>query len=409
MTLGKRRTMPAWSYLRKLLFLPIALLLSTLSFAADNWNDTLKQARGQTVYFNAWGGSEEVNDYLNWAARELKSRYGIKLQHVKVDDISTVVSRILTEKSAGRSDSGSVDMMWINGENFKSMKQHGLLYGPFVEQLPSWKYVDTKGKPTTLVDFTEPVEGLEAPWGMAQLVFMHDTSIVPKPPKSMKELFAFSQKNPGLFTYPAPPDFVGTTFLKQAVMELTEHPELLQKPVTDGAFDKVTKPLWAYLDQLHPLLWRKGRTFPTSSTSMLPLLDDGEIGFSLTFNPNAASTAINNGLIPETVRTYVHDKGTIANSHFLAIPFNSSSKAGAQVAINFLMSPEAQIRKANPQVWGDPTVLAPALVSKNDQKKFAELPLGVATLRPEELGTALPEPHSSWVNALEQAWQRRYR
>ncbi len=400
--------MPVRKHLLQLLIFPLMLLLS-MPGIAKNWQDTLKEARGQTVYFNAWGGSEQINDYLHWAARELKSRHGITLHHIKVDDISTVVSRILTEKSAGRTDSGSVDMVWINGENFKSMKQHGLLHGPFVEQLPNWKYVDTKGKPTTVVDFTEPVDGLEAPWGMAQLVFMHDTELVPAPPKSMQELLAFSQKQPGLFTYPAPPDFVGTTFLKQAALELTDTPELLQKPVTDKAFAKVTKPLWDYLDKLHPLLWRQGRTFPTSSTSMLPLLDDGETGFALTFNPGAASTAINNGQIPDTVRTYVHTRGTIANSHFLAIPFNSSSKAGAEVAINFLMSPEAQLQKANPKVWGDPTVLAPVLMNKKDQQKFAELPLGIATLRPEQLGTPLPEPHSSWVDALEQAWLERYR
>jgi len=377
--------------------------------AADHWQKTLNQAKGQTVYFNAWGGSQEVNDYLHWAGRQLKSRYGVTLKHVKVDDISTVVTRILTEKSADRKEKGSVDMVWINGENFKSMKHHGLLYGPFVEKLPNWKYVDTQGKPTTLVDFTEPVEGLEAPWGMAQLIFMYDTAQIPTPPASMETLFEYSQKNPGLFTYPAPPDFVGTTFLKQAVLELTDHSKLLQKPVTDPAFAVVTQPLWDYLDKLHPLLWRKGRTFPSSSTAMLSLLDDGEIGFALSFNPNAASTAIKNGLIQETVRTYVHKKGTIANSHFLAIPFNSSAKAGAQVVINFLISPQAQLRKANPEIWGDPTILSTARMTPEDREKFARLPLGVATLRPEQMGNALPEPHSSWVDALEATWQQRYR
>lgn len=396
------------SLITPLLVTIFLILPCILDAAADTWQETLERARGQTVYFNAWGGSEEINDYLHWTSVELKSRYDITFKHVKVDDISTVVARIFTEKGAGRTDGGSVDMMWINGENFKSMKQHDLLYGPFVERLPNWKYVDVQGKPTTVVDFTEPVEGLEAPWGMAQLIFMYDSDRIAVPPKNIHELLAYSIEHPGLFTYPAPPDFVGTTFLKQALIELTEQPELLQKQVNNEIFSRITQPLWAYLDKLHPSLWRRGRTFPASYTAMLPLLDDGEIGFSLSFNPNAASTAIKNGLIPKTVRTYVHDKGTIANSHFLAIPFNASAKAGALVAINFLMSPEAQLRKADPEIWGDPTILSTDLLNVEDREKFAQLPVGVATLKPHELGNALPEPHSSWVDALEAAWKKRY-
>ncbi|WP_281647044.1 ABC transporter substrate-binding protein [Parendozoicomonas sp. Alg238-R29] len=387
--------------------------LSTLGFASTNfastWQDTLEEAKGQSVYMNAWGGSESVNDYLDWASQEVKEKYGLTLHHVKVDDISSVISRILAEKSAGRTNKGSVDIVWINGENFRAMKDNGLLHGPFVNALPNWRHIDTKDKPTTVVDFGEPTDGLEAPWGMAQLVFMNDTEVVPQPPKSMQELLSFSQKNPGLFTYPAPPDFIGTTFLKQALLELAADPARLQKPVNDKDFKRITQPLWSFLDQLHPQLWRSGRTFPTSATAMIPLLDDGELAMSLTFNPSEASTAINNGRLPDSVRTYVHNNGTIGNTHFLAIPFNSSANAGAKVVINFLMSPEAQLRKSDPQKWGDPTVLSIDSLNSEDKSAFKAQKLGIATLRPEQLGSPLPEPHPSWVNALEQAWQERYR
>lgn len=394
--------------LKKVAACTCLVALSTFSFAA-NWQDTLKEAKGQTVYMNAWGGSESVNDYLFWTAQQVKERYGITLRHVKVDNTSTVISRILAEKTAGRNTDGSVDLVWINGENFRAMKTNNLLFGPFVTNLPNWRFIDTKDKPTTIVDFGEPTDGLEAPWGMAQLVFINDTDVAPQPPKSMKDLLAFSQGNPGLFTYPAPPDFIGTTFLKQALSELTPDPERLQQPVSQDDFGKVTKPLWAYLDKLHPNLWRSGRTFPTSSTTMIPLLDDGELAISLTFNPNQVSSSITKGQLPDTMRTYVHASGTIGNTHFLAIPYNSSAKAASEVVINFLMSPEAQLRKADPDIWGDPTVLSMDALDSHYKNAFHNQKLGIATLHADELGTPRPEPHPSWVDALEQAWQKRYR
>ena len=374
-----------------------------------SWENVLNEARGETVYFNAWGGDTRINNYIRWAGDQIGQRYGVKLQLVKVDDISSVVSRILAEKGAGRVRNGSVDLLWINGENFRSMKNAELLYGPFTTQLPAMANVDSKEKPTTAVDFGEPVDGMEAPWGMAQLVFMYDGARIKAPPASAEELLQFAKQHQGRVTYPSPPDFVGVTFLKQLLFELVNDKEILQKPVNEKAFQILTMPLWKYLDQLHPLLWRKGKSFPSNNLALTPLLDDGDIILSMTFNPAYASAAINNGELSDTVRTYVHKGGTLGNTHFLAIPFNSSAAAGARVVINFLLSPEAQARKADPVVWGDPTVLSMSRLSDADQRRFAQQGSGLATLSPEQLGKAIPEPHASWVTAIEKAWQQRYR
>ncbi len=397
--------------LRRCLLLGIALLCAVTVQAADsdNWKQVQKKARGQTVYFNAWGGSNQINDYIVWATDEVKKRYGITLKHIKINDAASVVSRVLAEKNAGRTEKGTVDLVWINGENFKSMKQNGLLYGPFAESLPSFKGVDPVEKKTTVVDFGEPTDGYESPWGMAQLVFIYDSAEIKTPPASAQELLAFAEKNKGRVTYPLPPDFIGTTFLKQLLTELTENQELLQKDVSTVDFEKVTSPLWQYLDQLHPLLWRKGKAFPANNLALTPLLDDGEIMLSMTFNPSYASSAIVAGELADTVRTYVHKGGTVGNTHFLAIPYNSSATEAARVVADFLLSPEAQAKKADPDTWGDPTVLSMARLKPSDKARFKKLSLGIATLSAEQLGKTLPEPHSSWTTALEQAWQKRYR
>ena len=93
--------------------------------------------------------------------------------------------------------------------------------------------------------------------------------------------------------------------------------------------------------------------------------------------------------------------GTLANTHFVAIPYNAAAKAGALVLADFLLSPEAQAHKQDPKVWGDPTVLAMDKLSAADKARFDALDLGIATLKPEELGPALDEPHPSWMTRME--------
>src|SRR5262245_18358718 len=391
----------------RFLFWLSAIMLPS-AVQASEWSDVLAKARGQSVYFNAWGGGEQINAYIDWAAEQLGSRYGVKLVHVKLADTADAVARVLAEKTAGKADGGSVDLIWINGENFSAMKSAGLLYGPFAESLPNYRYVDIKGKPTVQSDFTVPVDGMESPWGMAQIVFINDTARLKDPPRSMAALLTWAQANPSRFTYPAPPDFIGSTFLKQALYELAADSTVLQKPATDVNFATVTEPLWAWLDKLHPLLWRQGQSFPQNAEAQRQLLDDGEIDITLSFNPGEASSEIAQGLLPETVRSYVLEGGTIGNTHFLAIPFNASAKEAAMVTADFLLSPEAQLRKQDPAIWGDPTVLAMDKLDPADRDEFAALPLGIATLSPEELGLSLPEPHPSWMTRIEQEWRQRY-
>ena len=391
----------------------VALTFQALAADPDpaDWNTVVDEARGQTVYFNAWGGAQNINAYLEWAGNELQKRYGVKLVHVKLDDTAHAVAKVVAEKAAGRNEGGSVDLIWINGENFASMKRQDLLLSPgWAEELPSWQFVDIENKPTIRTDFTIPVEGLESPWGMAKLVFFHDSAKTEATtmPKSAQELLDWAKAHPGRFTYPQPPDFVGSSFLKQVLSELAADRYALQLPVEEAAFETATKPLFDYLDALNPVLWRSGKAFPQNYPAMKQLLADGEVDIIFAFNPSEASSAIAGGELPETVRSFTFPAGTLANTHFVAIPYNAAAKAGALVTADFLLSPEAQARKQDPKVWGDPTVLAVDRLAADDKARFDALDLGIATLKPDELGPALDEPHPSWMERLETEWQRRY-
>jgi putative thiamine transport system substrate-binding protein len=253
-----------------------------------------------------------------------------------------------------------------------------------------------------------PVEGFESPWAMAQVVFIHDTADLAEPLGSMAAILEWSQANPGRFTYPQPPDFLGTTFLKQALVDLLDDASVLSEPATDETYDEVTAPLWAYLNALTPTLWREGRAYPATGPAQLQLIADGEVDLAISFSPGEATAAIANNQLPPTARTFVLDKGTIGNASFVAVPYNSGSKAGAMVVANFLMSPEAQARAQDPEILGYGTVLNMDALSADDRALFDALELGVATLSPAELGAVLAEPHPSWMTRIADDWMARY-
>lgn len=393
----------------------VALSAPLQIFAQDqapdpaNWPQVLEQARGQTVYFNAWGGAPNINNYIAWVGEKAKAEYGINLEHVKLEDTATAVSRVITEKAAGRDAGGSVDLIWINGENFAAMKEQGLLIDDnWAEKLPNYQYADIEGKPTLTYDFTVPVEGQESPWGMAQLTFYYDSEILPEPPTSLAALAAWAEENPGRFTYAAPPNFIGTTFLKQVLYGVVEDTTILREPATKDIFDTATAPLWTYLETIKPHLWRGGAIYAKDTTQLKNLLADGEIDIAMTFNPGEASSAINAGELPPSVRSFVMDFGSMGNSHFVTIPYNANAKAGAMVVANLLLSAEAQARKADENVWGDPSVLDVNALPAAQRAYFDALELGAATLQGQQFGTTLLEPHASWALMLEKEWSKRF-
>ncbi|ENT2948767.1 ABC transporter substrate-binding protein [Klebsiella aerogenes] len=376
-----------------------ALLAPTLANADENWQSISQQARGQTVWFNAWGGDPAVNRYLDWVSAEVKRDYAVDLRIVHIADAADAVKRIQTEARAGRSRGGSIDLLWVNGENFRKLKQANLLQSDWAEKLPNWRYVDTQ-KPVR-EDFSLATDGAESPWGGAQLTFIARRSQLAQPPDSAQALLAFATAHPGSVTYPRPPDFTGTAFLEQLLVALTDRPEALRQPPEAASFAAVTAPLWAYLDRLHPQLWRQGRDFPLSPARMDAMLTQGTLQLSLTFNPLHAQQKADSGELPQDSYSFGFKQGMLGNVHFVAIPANARATAGAQVVANFLLSPQAQLRKADPQIWGDPSVLDPEKL--NDAQRAA-----LYAVQPKATPPMLAEPHAAWVDALEQEWLRRY-
>lgn len=378
---------------------------STEDLLNATWEQVAKEAKGQTVNLYMWGGSDSINKYIDeWVAPRLKEEADVTLKRIPMNDTKDIINKLLAEKQANKMQ-GSIDIMWVNGENFKTSKENDLLWGSFASKLPNaQKYIDLKS-PDVANDFGLSTEGMEAPWGKAQFVFVYDEEKIKNPPKSMQQLKEWVMKNPGKFTYPAPPDFSGSAFVRHAMYDTTGGHEQYLEDLNKEELESKLTPLWNYLNGIEFYLWREGKTYPESLAKLDQLFANGEIWMSMGYDPARASNLIEKGTYPKTARTFVLDGGTLSNTHYLAIPFNARNPAGAMVAINFLLSSDAQIAKYDPKHWGEDMALDPAKLSAEDQKKLDAIDRGPATLPADELAShRLPEIRSSYVEIVEKGW-----
>jgi putative thiamine transport system substrate-binding protein len=381
------------------------------------WQQIEAQGSNQDVYFYAWGGDPQINAYLQWVTDQVDDKYNINLVHVKLSDTSEAVSRVLAEKSAHNDDQGSVDLVWINGANFATMSENSLLLKQWANKLPNFALTDPENNPTVNFDFGVPTNGMEAPWGQASLTFYYDSLSTSKPPTTLTELTAWTAQNPGRFSYPKPPDFLGMSFLKYVLVMLHEQQDAqtgkntsaqLNLPATEENTALVLDPLWAFLDDFHPTLWRNGEQFVQTGAQMRRLVDDTELSLAFTFSAPEVPAAVQRYDLPKSIRSYAMSDGSLSNTHFVAIPYNASHPQAAQLVANFLMSPEAQAKKQTPSVWGDKTVLVQSTLSPAQQVLFKTKQPHPSALPFDSVKRTVSEPHPSWVEAIQQGWQARY-
>ena len=373
-----------------------------LDLSSAEWDEIVEAARGTTVTFYGWGGDENRNNWLNTTVADyVKEHYDIALEVVGMD-INDILSKLSGEKQAG-SETGSIDMIWINGENFYSAKDNGLLYGPFTGQLPNMEaYIDLQD-PETLNDFCMPIEGYEAPYAKAQMVFFNDSAVTPEAPASAEELLEFCKKYPGKVTYPALPDFTGSAFVRNIIYELCGWEQFQNMEADYDTVKAAIEPALDYLRELNPYLWNEGKTFPESSTTVDAMFADGELVMDMSYGPFSVATGIAEGTYTDTTRTFVFDNGTIGNTNYMAIAFNSPNKAGAMVVINAILSAELQLTQYE-QLRELPVVSADKL-SAEEQAAFDAVDLGKGVLSQTELlEHRLPEMPASLVPVIEEIW-----
>jgi putative spermidine/putrescine transport system substrate-binding protein len=395
------------------MFMCIALLLTSCNTKGreeniadyDFWDDVIRQAQNTEVNLYMWGGSDSVNSYIDeYAAPSLKERYDITLKRIPLSDIRDIINRLLEEKQAGK-ETGSTDLLWINGENFKTAKENGILWKIPEGMPPNFINNTDFDSETIQKDFGESIEDYERPWGRSQMVFVYDMERTGGQPfDSVETLIEWARNNPGRFTYPAPPDFTGSAFVRQIFGEIDGY-KTWPSDMDIKEFEPSAEAAMDYLETIDEFLWKDGGTYPESSGKLDQLFSSGEIDLTISYNPNHALNMARAGMFPESVRSFIMKKGTLSNTHYLAIAESSQNKPGALAVIEFMLSEEAQIEKLNPQSWGDGTVLSFKKLSPKGIESIDVILESDKTLTGEQLEKgSRSELSGGYVEYLERRW-----
>ena len=320
----------------------------------ESWEEVLEAAEGTTVNWNLWGGSDAINEFVDvFYGEVLEEEFGITLNRVPLVDTVDAVNQVLSEAEAGLDeDQGSIDLIWINGENFFTLQQAELLYGPWAENIPNSALVNWDN-PALNLDFGNPVEGMESPWSSAQFHFMYDSARLDEEdlPRSYADLWAFACDNPGSVTYiaPGPGAFQGTRFVKGALFELSGGQEQWVGDFNQELYDEWAPQLWDALNEVEECLWREGETYPADANELLELFANGEVEFAITQAQSGAGRDIANGVVPETSRAFSFDNNMIGDFNYVAIPFNAPNKAAALVLADLILRPDRQAAQVIPE------------------------------------------------------------
>ncbi len=370
-----------------------------------SWADVRSEARGQTVSLWMWGGDSQGNAYVDDVLAPAAKKAGVTLRRVPVVDTKEALNQVIAERQAGRTD-GSVDLVWVNGDNFATGQQAGAWRCGWADDLPNVRFT-APDDPLLTSDFGTKVDGCESPWHKAQFTLVYDSAQIADPPNSLAGVLDWAEEHPGRFTYPAPPDFTGAAFIRQLLYSVSGGYENVPATLDKAAYDELSPALWQRLRDLAPSLWRGGRTYPRDSVALDKLYAQGQVDLTMTYGPATLTDLVATGTFPETTRVLPLAEGTLGNASFLAIPSTSGSAAGAMVVANLALSPEQQRLKADPQVWGQFSVLDQSRLPAPEEKAFADLPAStVVPPYPVLSRNANPELSSAWVPALDEGWRR---
>lgn len=369
------------------------------------WEEVEAAARGTRVVWRMWRGDPSVNAFIDgWVAPRLRERYGIELRAVGGQG-AEVVNQLVVEREAGAA--GSADLLWINGETFHNLRETGLLYGPWAGRLPHAAAVDS-ASPIVRFDSERDPAGMESPWGTVQFALIYDTARTPHPPRSVAELGAWIRAHPGRFTHDQ--SFTGTAFLNILMNALGGGAERFRGGFDGARYREGSERVWRWLEAHRDAFWRGGAVYPADVAQLHRLFANREVDFSMSYNENEVLTKVRQGILPPTSRALLLRDGTLANTHYVGIPFNAPNPAGAMVVADFLLSPEAQLEKLRPEVWADGTVLDVDRLPPRWRARFAALERDPLALPRDSLRRyAVPEVAPEYRERLAEDWRARIR
>lgn len=365
----------------------------------QTYEEMMEISKGSTVNFYGYGGNEVMNKWFdNYIIPKMKENYNIKVKRVGMN-IDEIINSLISDKQTNNLN-GNMDVIWINGENFKNAKESNLLLGEFTTKLPNYNdYID-KNAEDIKSDFGTSVDNMEAPWGKSQFAIIVNNDKVDKDIKNTEDLKEVIMKNPGKFTYPALPDFTASAFVRNVIYDIVGYENIKNIDADEKKVKEAIRPAMNYLNEIKPYLWNKGNTYPSTTAQLDNMYSDEEVYFTMTYSPNIVPARIESKEFAKETDIIRFESGNISNTHFLTVPFNSKNQEGAMVLINYLMSIDAQASKTFSENWGDSTVLDMNKVEDGEKIKFNNESILIENTVPELRAELIPIIEKIWTQEV---------
>ncbi|MGV8855485.1 MAG: ABC transporter substrate-binding protein [Devosia sp.] len=374
-----------------------------------------------SVQFFYWGGDDNLNIWMDSVVAPAMADLGIKLVANRITGTKDAVDLVIAEAAAGRGvGDGSVDVIWLNGENFFTLKQQDLLFGAFAQAIPNAaNFAFDPDDPRALLnlrDFGTATDGAEVPWSGEQYVCAVNRATMPvaQTPSTFAELQTYLIAHPGKFAYIKPPHYLGNTFVEEVLYAFNPDgtgaaPFQQSLDARGGAKElaRLIKPGFDFLKAIEPLLLggpQGSVRYPEDAAAADGLFRNAEIDLNCGFGLYAVGTKRADGSYPQTAEEIIFPAGNmIKNKNYLAIPANTPNPAAALVFANYMASVEAQVSKLD--LVGYPAGIDPWMLSAQDAARLAAVAPAHFGVTQDQLDTNIaPDTNAALVKVIQAVW-----
>lgn len=369
-----------------------------------DWELITDSAKGTDVVMYY---SIEDDEFKTWMEKSIvegiKSEYDINLM-LTYKPLEEYYEDLKSEKVSELK--GKFDMMIFEDSSFAKLKSNGLLYGPFSDKLPNKESYQGNEDYEILY-----AEGLSADdslvlLGRKQLVCIYDEDTIDEYPATLDSLITTLDGVKGKFTYVDPKSQLGRDFINSVFFAYMDYEDVYSLNPDKAKLKEMASEALEFFAKLQPYMEMYDGKLPTNQDQIDEMFYNGRVIMAMSYDITHASTLSKKELYPYGAKEFIFDTGTTGDSFYGAIPFNAENKAGAIVALNYMLNIEAQAYKYDPKKWGN----LPSLYTPKIEATLAKPITGMSSKRSdlnqeEILSKRIPEVPKHISDLLYTIWK----
>ena len=322
-------------------FRKFATVFLTAAMLAGCGSGTAESANGKETITLWASGSQNVGDIYETLVEEFNtnSEYADKYQvdfqfMLSGTGTQSLTDMLIAAHKAGQTNT-DYDIVDLGGDDLsKVVSQAGeeMLVKLDKTKIPNSSKVSAES--TVATDYVQPYRG-------TTVIMAYDSEKVENPPKTVDELVAWMEENPGRFAYNAPgTGGAGDSFARSMVYNFMDEEAMTSD---DTSWEEEWDEGFQFLADIHPYMYESGGSivYPNKNQGTLDLLNQGEIDMC----PNWADMVLSQraqGTIKDSIKIYQIEPSLTGSLQSLAIPTFGSHEEGAYAFMDFMLSDTAQ-------------------------------------------------------------------